>query len=168
MVEDVGVEGFRLDIPWHFPEWVMGYFDQSVYRASPRRNLDGSQYHTFSYMEAGRGQQSELVRRFVRKTIDNGDPGRIGSNYDALDFEFFHSLADNLTGNGFQNDWGRVVFSSLDHHDDGLMNGSAGIKFAQSHDDTPPFLANVAHAYMLMLYLKRLRAELRRSLGSWA
>ncbi len=151
MVEDVGVEGFRLDIPWHFPEWVMGYFDQATYRASERRNLDGSQYHAFSFMEAGRGQQDELVRRFVRKTIDDQDPGRIGSNYDALDFEFFHSLEANLTGNGLQNDWRNVVNSSLDREDDGLMNGSAGIKFAQSHDDVPPQLGNVAHAYTLML-----------------
>ncbi|MFM1905018.1 MAG: hypothetical protein RLZZ440_2918 [Planctomycetota bacterium] len=151
LVQDVGLEGFRHDIPWHFPEWVMPYFDQAVYRASERRNLDGSQYHVFSFMEAGDGPQGDLLRRFVRKSIDPADPGRVGSNYDALDFNFLRSVKNNLSGNGLQNDWRSLVYTSLDHHDDGLMNGSAGIKFVQSHDDTPATLNNVAHAYLLML-----------------
>ncbi len=151
LVQNVGLEGFRHDIPWHFPEWVMPYFDQAVYRASGRRNLDGSQYHVFSFMEAGDGPQGELLRRFVRKTIDPADPGRVGSNYDALDFNFLRAVKNNLSGNGLQNDWRSLVFASLDHHDDGAMNGSAGIKFVQSHDDTPAVLNNVAHAYLLML-----------------
>lgn len=151
LVEEIGVEGFRQDIPWHFPEWVQGYFDQAVYRASRRTNLDGSQYHTFSFMEAGQGDQTYLNNRFVKKTIDDNQPGVIGSNYDALDFNFFHDLKDNLTSNGLANDWRNVVYTSLDRNDDGLMNGSAGIKFAASHDDTEPYLTNVAHAYTLML-----------------
>lgn len=151
LVQAVGLEGFRHDIPWHFPEWVMPYFDQAVFRASDRRNLDGSQYHVFSFMEAGDGPQGELLRRFVRKSIDPADPGRVGSNYDALDFNFLRAVKNNLSGNGLQNDWRSLVFTSLDHHDDGAMNGSAGIKFVQSHDDTPAVLNNVAHAYLLML-----------------
>ena len=151
LVQDVGVEGYRLDIPWHFGEFVQDYFDQAVYRASNRTNLDGSQYQVFSFMEAGTGNQNALLDRFVRKNIDPSDPGRIGSNYDALDFNFYHSVADNLTGNGFQNDWRSVVTQSLDKTDDGLMNGSAGIKFVASHDDVAPQLSNVAHAYMLLL-----------------
>ncbi len=151
LVQDVGVEGFRLDIPWHFPEWVQGFFDQAVYRASTRTHLDGSPFHSFSFMEAGNGNLYDLNNRFVNKNIDNNNPGVIGSNYDALDFNFFHSLKDNLTANGLQNDWRNVVYNNLDRNDDGLMNGSAGIKFANSHDDTAAHLDNVAHAYMLML-----------------
>lgn len=126
-------------------------FDQAVYRASGRRNLDGSQSHVFSFMEAGDGPQGELLRRFVRKTIGPADPGRVGSNSDALDFNFLRAVKNNLSGNGLQNDWRSLVFASLDHHDDGAMNGSAGIKFVQSHDATPAVLNNVAHAYLLML-----------------
>lgn len=151
MVEEIGVEGFRLDIPWHFPEYVLGYFDQAVYRASERRNLDGSQYHSFSIMEAGRGDLGEINRRFVNQNIDPNDPGRIGSNYNALDFEFYHAVEENFTNNGLQNDWRRVAYTSLDVNDDGIVNGSAGIKFVASHDDVAPFLSNVAHAYALML-----------------
>ena len=44
-----------------------------------------------------------------------------------------------------------MVGADLDNYDDGIRNGSAGVKFVQSHDDVTPYLANVAHAYVLML-----------------
>ncbi|MCS7033369.1 MAG: hypothetical protein NZ561_05155, partial [Phycisphaerae bacterium] len=76
----------------------------------------------------------------------------IGGNRDALDFPLFFALKDNLSSNGLQNDWRNVVNASQDVHDDGLANnGSQGVAFVQSHDDTGvTALPRVAHAYILM------------------
>ena len=49
----------------------------------------------------------------------------------------------SLTGNGFANNWTHVAHASLDAYDDGKMNGSAGVKFVDSHD--------VAQAFRLAL-----------------
>src|SRR5688500_18222439 len=40
MVEEIGVDGFRIDATKHFPSWVLNYYDQAVYRANPTPLLD--------------------------------------------------------------------------------------------------------------------------------
>lgn len=150
LVEDIGVDGFRLDAARHFEPWVMGYFDRAVYRASDRTLLDGSQYHGFSYSESATTDRDQLLNQFVLKNIDPSDPGRIGGNRDALDFAQFWPIKNNLSNNGQSNDWRNLVHAGLDHYDDGLINGSAGVVFVQSHDDFGPDMMNVAYAYALM------------------
>ncbi|MEM6391522.1 MAG: hypothetical protein AAF797_01965 [Planctomycetota bacterium] len=160
LVEDVGVDNFRLDATKHFDPFVLGFFDQAVYRANPRLQLDGSVQHVFSYGENLDGDRDfvlygdDRIRGtnddYLRKDINDADPGRIGGNRDALDFPQFFAIGANFTDNGFANDFRNVVNAGLDVHDDGIVNGSAGVTFVNSHDDFGPALSNVAHAFLLM------------------
>jgi len=149
LVQAVGVDGFRIDAAKHVEGFALDYFDRAVYRSSLRPLLDGSQRHVFSFCEVYDGNQDTL-QTFVKKTIDPGQIGVIGGNRDTLDFPLYFALRDNLTGNGYANNWYNVQNASLDFHDDGLHNGSQGVQFVQSHDDWGPELSNVAHAYVLM------------------
>jgi hypothetical protein len=150
LAQTVGIDMFRIDAAKHIEGFALDYYDRSVYRQSLRTNLDGSQKQIFSWCETYTGDQNYL-QTFVRKDIDTSNPGRIGGNRDTLDFPLFFALRDNLTGNGFQNDWRNIKDATLDLHDDGLHNGSQGVTFVSSHDDFGPYLSNVAHAYTLML-----------------
>ncbi|MEM6332212.1 MAG: PEP-CTERM sorting domain-containing protein [Planctomycetota bacterium] len=148
-VQEVGVDGFRLDATKHFERFVLEDFDAAVYRANPRLNLDGSVNHVFSYVETF-DENLNFLDDFIRKDIAPNDPGKIGGNRDALDFAQAGSLRRNLNSNGIGNNWFDVVNNNLDVHDDGLVNGSAGVTFVSSHDEFGPGLSNVAHAYLLM------------------
>ncbi len=149
MVQTVGVDGFRIDAAKHVEGFTFDYFDRAVYRQNPRLNLDGSTRHVFSYQEVYDGNKGYL-QTFVMDTINPGDPGRIGGNRDVLDFPLYFALRDNLTDNGFQNDWGNIQNAAMDYHGDQKHNGSQGVMFVQSHDEHEPKLSNVAHAYVLM------------------
>jgi alpha-amylase len=148
-VQTVGVDGFRIDAAKHIEGFTLDFFDRAVYRSNPRLNLDGSTKHVFSYQEVFDGDKNYL-QTFIKKTIDPGQPGVVGANRDVLDFPLHFALRDNLSGNGFANDWHNIRNSSMDFHDDGLHNGSSGVMFVQSHDEHAPELGNVAHAYVLM------------------
>ncbi len=150
MVQVIGVDGFRIDAAKHVEGFTFDFLDRAVYRANPRLNLDGSTNHVFSYSEVFDGNRG-FLQTFIKKNIDPNDIGRIGGNRDVLDFAQYFALRDNLTGNGLANDWRDVVNAGMDVFDDGLHNGSAGVMFVQSHDEFPPHLGNVAHAYMLMM-----------------
>jgi hypothetical protein len=150
MVQDIGVDGLRIDAAKHVEGFAFGFFDRAVYRANDRKLLDGSTDHVFSYLEVFDGDLDTL-QSYVRKDINPNDPGRVGGNRDSLDFAFHFAQKANLTGNGFQNDWRNLVRADMDYHDDGLYNGSSGVKFVASHDENGPGLSNVAHAQMLML-----------------
>ena len=149
LVESIGFDGFRIDAAKHFPGYVLDYFDRAIYRSSFRGLLDGSQKQIFSFSEVYDGNQAYL-QTFVKKTINPSNPGVIGGNRDTLDFPLYFALRDNLTGNGFNNNWNNIRNASLDLNDDGLHNGSQGMMFVQSHDNFGPDLGNVAYAYVLM------------------
>lgn len=150
MIQEVGVDGFRIDAGRHFPRWVMNYLDQGAFLAKKEPLLDGSPDHVYSFTEVGFDSLA-FQQDFIRKDIDNGDLTQLGGNRDALDFNFFGAVKSNLSANGLANDWRDVKNKSIDVNDDGLANnGSQGVAFVQSHDDGPAFLNNVAHAYMLM------------------
>jgi alpha-amylase len=150
LVNDVGVDGFRLDAARHFEPWVFGYFDQSVYGASRRRMLDGSPYQVFSFSEAALTDRNTLLNQFVRKDVGRLPAGQITGNRDALDFAQFWPVKQNLTSNGAVNDFRSMAYAGMDFHDDGLINGSSGVVFVQSHDDFGPDMMNVAYAFSLM------------------
>jgi glycosidase len=150
MVQEYGVDGFRLDAARHFPRWVLDYFDQATFLAKREPLLDGSPHHVYSFSETGFDSPG-FLQDFVRKDIDNNNLGQIGGNRDILDFRLFNALRDNLTGNGLANNWHAVRGASMDLHDDGLRNGSQGVAFTQSHDEQGAFLMNVAYAYALLL-----------------
>ncbi|MGH8526261.1 MAG: hypothetical protein ACREXY_19270, partial [Gammaproteobacteria bacterium] len=87
-----------------------------------------------------------------QKTINHGDPGRIGGNRDTLDFKLYFALKDSLETTGVAGAWRRIKDAALDVSDDGLHNGSAGVSFVQNHDVFKPFaLDQVAQAYTLMM-----------------
>ncbi len=150
MIQEVGVDGFRLDAARHMPRWMLDYVDQSVYLSKKQPLLDGSQDHPFIFSETGYGTES-FQQEFIRKDINPNNLSVVGGNRDALDFNLFGAIRGNLTANGLQNDWRNVKFASIDGHDDGSYNnGSQGVAFARSHDELGAYLDNVAHAYILM------------------
>ncbi|MFM9026065.1 MAG: hypothetical protein ACKON7_12135, partial [Planctomycetaceae bacterium] len=150
LVNDVGVDGFRLDAARHFEPWVYGYFDEAVYRASRRTLLNGAPREVFSISESASTDRANLMSQFVRKDIASVPANQIGGNRDALDFAQFWPVKNNLSNNGIANDFRNMVNAGLDVYDDGLVNGSAGVVFVQSHDDFGPDMMNVAYAFSLM------------------
>jgi glycosidase len=150
MVQEFGVDGFRLDAARHMPRWVLDYVDQAVFLSKRQPRLDGSQDHPFIFSEAGYDSPG-FLQSFIRKDIDPDNLGRVGGNRDVLDFNLFGAITNNLTSNGLANDWRTIKGASIDHHDDGYGdNGSQGVAFVRSHDELGAYLVNVAHAYMLM------------------
>ena len=149
MVQDIGVDGFRLDAAKHVEGFVQSALDRAVYRANPRPLLDGSTDHVFMYGEVF-DTNRDILQSNIRKDINPNDVGRIGGNRDVLDFAQAQAFRDNLTLNGFQNDWRNVANAGMDVFDDGLHNGSQGVMFVGSHDEGGPALTNVAHAFMMM------------------
>ncbi|MGO8900993.1 MAG: hypothetical protein ACLQU5_21960 [Isosphaeraceae bacterium] len=150
LVQTIGADGFRIDAAKNVDGFVLDLFDRAVYRSSFRQQLDGSQKQIFSYCEAFDGN-IPFLQTFVKKTINPSDPGRIGGNRDTLDFPFFFAIQANLTGNGIVNNWFNLHQANLDFNDDGLQNGSSGVKFVISHDKGGPGLSSVGYAYELML-----------------
>ena len=148
LINDVGFDGFRIDAAKHLNGFAFDFLDRSVYRQSRRYFLNGQQRDVFSFSENFDGNKAYLAT-FVKKNIDPNNPGVIGGNRDVLDFPLHFALKDNLTGNGFQNNWNNVRFASQDWHDGG-MDGSMGVKFVSSHDKDGPYMSNVAHAYVLL------------------
>ncbi|HWP39703.1 MAG TPA: dockerin type I domain-containing protein, partial [Tepidisphaeraceae bacterium] len=152
MVQQIGVDGFRIDAAKHMPAWVLNYFDRAVYGAIRQPLLDGSVRHVFSFSEVLDGNRG-LVQQYIRKDANSGSLGQVGGNRDALDYPLFFAMRDNLSSNGLANDWARIVNASQDVQDDGLANnGSQGVAFVSNHDDigAAPYLENVAYAYTLM------------------
>ena len=150
LINDVGVDGFRLDAARHFEPWVMNYFDEAVYRANPRKLLNGAPREVFSFSESASTDRANLMSQFVRKDIGSIPASQIGGNRDALDFAQFWPIKNNLSSNGTANDFRNMVYAGLDVYDDGLVNGSSGVVFVQSHDDFGPDMMNVAYAFSLM------------------
>jgi glycosidase len=150
MIQEVGVDGFRIDAGRHFPRWVLDYLDQATFLAKQEPLLDGSPQHPFSFIETGEAGDVSFMQGFVRKDINNANLGQVGGNRDGLDFKLFNALKQHLTNNGTVNNWHGIRNTTTDTYDDGLRNGSQGVAFAQSHDELGPYLQNVAYAYILM------------------
>jgi hypothetical protein len=152
MVQVIGVDNFRVDAVKHMRQSTLEYIDRAVYRQNPRENLDGSTNHVRLVGEVLDGDK-DFVQQYIRQDIHPNRPGRIGGNRDATDFPLQFALNNNLSGNGLQNDWRNVLNAGMDVHDDGLHNGSQGVRIVSNHDNGPggrPDLSNVAHAYTLM------------------
>jgi alpha-amylase len=151
LIQNIGVDGLRIDAAKHVQGFVLDFLDRAVYRQSLRRLLDGSQLDVFTYTEVFDANPAVLLP-YVKKTINHADPGRIGGNRDTLDFKLYFALKDNLEQTGVPGAWPRIKDSALDMADDNLHNGSAGVTFIQNHDVFKPFaLEHVAQAYTLMM-----------------
>ena len=158
MVQAIGVDGFRIDAARHMPSWVLNYFDQAVFRANPRLNLDGTIAPVYAYSEVADGNKA-FVQNYIRQNLPSrtsiaASNTTVGGNRDALDFSLFYALRSNLTANGAVNNWHGIRNASQDVQDDGLHNGSQGVSFVDSHDSQQgifPYFKNTAYAYTLML-----------------
>lgn len=168
LVNDVGVDGLRIDAARHVPYGVSGdpynpnnlnmpaLVDRAVFRQSSRYNLDGSQRSVFSFQEVFTGDKG-FNQQFVRKDINPNTPNVVGGNRDVLDFPLWFAMRGNLTSNGLANNWYNIRNASQDSQDDGLANnGSQSIGFVINHDDGKGpggsdfiHLDNVAHAWIL-------------------
>lgn len=150
LVQVIGFDGFRIDAAKNMQDLVFPKLDRAVYRASSRHLLNGDPKPVFSFSEVYDGDKS-LLQKYVEKTINPSDPGRIGANRDVLDFPLFFALRQNLSRPGIPMAWQAIRDASMDAYDDGLHNGSQGVMFVQSHDDEGPgALDNVAYAYTLL------------------
>jgi glycosidase len=163
MIQEIGVDGFRVDAAKHVPQWVLNYIDHAVFRASSRMNHDGTIKPVFMFSEVLDDNKAH-IQSYIRKDLPNSrgiSPSNftVGGNRDALDFPLSFALRFNLTDNGTFNNWYNIRHSSQDNHDNGLIDGSSGVLFVDNHDDMDgdfipgdgaPFLDKVAHAYTLM------------------
>jgi hypothetical protein len=154
MIQVMGVDGFRYDGGNNTYPWVMNYLDLATYEMSDRTLLNGQQENIVTFSEVYTGSTS-TIQQYISKTALTNPAGTVGGDRDALDYPLYFAMQSNLSGNGTfgsgQNNWYNVVDSSLDYSDDGLINGSEGVKFVSDQDVPAPVLSNVAYAYTLML-----------------
>ena len=158
MLQDMGVDGFRVDAALNMPTWVLNYLDTAVYDESPRTLLNGSQEQVYSFSEVYSSSTSQ-VQQYINLSDTNPSSSTVQGNRDALDFPLYFAMNANLNayngtfGASGGNSWYNVVQSSLDYSDDGLINGSDGVKFVSDQDGgiPAPGLVQVAYAYTLML-----------------
>jgi len=165
MLQDEGVDGFRVDAAKNMPTFVMNYLDAAVYDESGRTLLNGQQEQVYSFSEVYDGNSS-TVQQYISLNDSNPGSSTVQGNRDALDFPLYFSLLQNLNafngafGAANSNTWngvngtsgdGGIINASVDLNDDGEMNGSQGVKFVSEQDLPAPGLWQVAYAYTLML-----------------
>lgn len=142
MNEVVEFDGFRIDAMKHVPNWFFDEFYDNATYLNGRVMLNGARLNPLSFGEVFDADHGKLLSYRRRNGV---------ANRDVLDFALFFAMRDNLTSNGFANDWRNVASRQLDRADNGLIDGSAGVRFVQSHDEGGPVLSNIAHAYSLLL-----------------
>jgi hypothetical protein len=152
MVQVIGADGFRVDAAKNMPVATLDFLDAATYQASNRYLLNGQQESIFSFSEVFDSSQS-LLQSYVNKNSSSAANvyQAVVGNRDVYDFPLLFAMQNNLTGTTSNNNWNNVVGASIDLNDDGLLNGSQGVKFVQSQDSAPPALSSVAYAYTLLL-----------------
>jgi len=156
MIEEIGVDGFRLDALKHTPSFFWDqFFDSAIHMT--RTTPDGRQVNPFTFGENVTGNFN---------TINNLTRKDSFANRDALDIQGAARLRDLLSAGGFGT-WSGINANAdsghLDAADDGLINGSLGVNHVFSHDNgtngngnSLPSLpseraqGHQMHAYMLM------------------
>jgi hypothetical protein len=156
MVEEFGVDGFRLDAAKHAPTWFWDrFFDSAIHMT--RLTPDGRRVNPFTFGENITGNSDNLAN-YIRKDSF--------ANRDALDIQGAARVRDLLNAGGFGS-WTSVQANAdnghLDVSDDGVVNGSMGVNHVFSHDNgsvgsgnsLPPLptarqQGHAMHAYTLM------------------
>lgn len=128
MIQEIGVDGFRLDAAKHAPTWFWDrFFDSSIYLT--RTTPDGRQVTPFTFGENVTGNSDNLAN-YIRKDSF--------ANRDALDLQGAARLRDLLNAGGFSS-WTSIQANGdsghLDVADDGIVNGSMGVNHVFSHDN---------------------------------
>jgi alpha-amylase len=156
MLEDVGVDGFRLDAAKHTPTWFWDtYWDTAVYLR--HRTFDGTLATPYSFCEVVEGGGAS-IQDWIRKPAgEYGNPGQgwpasgwAFGNRDALDLNEAGALRDLVSADG-SGSWGNAMGASVDTRDDGYQNGTMGVHHVDSHDNTIEDAENdtVVYAYVL-------------------
>lgn len=156
MIEDVGVDGFRLDAHKHTPNWFWDtFFDSAIHMS--RTTPNGQSVNPFTFGENVSGN-FDMINNQIRKDSF--------ANRDSLDIQGAARLRDLLNAGGLGS-WSNIQSNTdsghLDVADDGIVNGSLGLNHVFSHDNgsagsghSQPPLPTVRqqgypmHAYMLM------------------
>ncbi|MBX3727732.1 MAG: lamin tail domain-containing protein [Candidatus Sumerlaeia bacterium] len=146
MAEVHGVDGFRIDAVKHVPQWFFNnLYDGAVFNLG-RNPIDGSRFTPFSFGEAYDGDFG-LLGSYTRKDGFG--------NRDMLDFPLFFAMREVFDAQGF-GDMRRLEFASFDGSDGNANDGSRGVLFVNSHDNTGggftidgPGFNIVAHAHIL-------------------
>ncbi|MBL4591541.1 MAG: hypothetical protein JKY96_06230 [Phycisphaerales bacterium] len=128
MIQDVGVDGFRLDALKHTPSWFWDTFlDASIHLT--RETPHGQMVSPFTFGENITGN-FDMLNNYTRK---DGF-----ANRDALDIQGAARLRDLLNAGGLGS-WASIQSSidsgHLDAADDGIINGSMGMNHVFSHDN---------------------------------
>jgi hypothetical protein len=153
MLDDVGVDGFRLDAAKHAPTWFWDRFwDSVVYKR--RVTPWGAHVTPLSFVESV-DNNAFTYSNYIRRYDGFG-------NRDALDINGAGALRGLISASGFGS-WQNVLNQHIDTADDGLNNGSIGINHVFSHDNgsagnggsRPPLpsmrsVGLVEHAYTLL------------------
>ncbi|MBX3357607.1 MAG: hypothetical protein KF745_04185 [Phycisphaeraceae bacterium] len=124
MLDDLKVDGFRLDAAKHIPPWFWtNYWDNAPYKR--RLTPGGSRATAFSFVESVESN-SFTYSNYIRKDGFG--------NRDALDLNGAGALRDIHGAGGFGS-WQNVLSAFIDLTDDGFQNGSIGITHVYSHDN---------------------------------
>ena len=156
MIQEIGVDGFRLDASKHAPTWFWDrFFDSSIHLS--RTTPDGRRVNPFTFGENVTGN-FDILNNYTRKDSF--------ANRDALDLQGAARLRDLLNGGGLGS-WSSIQSNTdsghLDVADDGVVNGTMGVNHVFSHDNgsvgtggAMPPVPNARqqgfqmHAYMLL------------------
>ncbi len=124
MLEDVKVDGFRLDAAKHIPaSFWNDDFDAAIFNRRIYPNGNAGTPFTFGEVVDSNG----FIQTYIRNKDGFG-------NRDALDLNQAGQLRDIRAGRGFGT-WSNVLNSALDLQDDGFQNGSQGVRHVYSHDN---------------------------------
>jgi glycosidase len=134
MLEDIGVDGFRLDAAKHIKhDFWNEYFDSSINLAwqplgAPTRRTP------FTFGESV--DSNANIRWYTRKqTVTDGNGNVVfQADRDALDLNEAGRLRDQIN-NPLGMDWQTILNNSVDTADDGFNNGTLGVHHVYSHDN---------------------------------
>ncbi len=123
MLEDVKIDGFRLDAAKHIPQWFWNnIWDSGMFQS--RTDFAGNRVTPFSFGEIV--DSNSFTQTYTRKDGFG--------NRDALDLNGAGQLRD-LRGALGVGSWQNVLSSHLDNQDNGFNDGSLGVTHVYSHDN---------------------------------
>jgi hypothetical protein len=123
-LDELKVDGFRIDAIKHAPSWFYDTFwDSAVYQR--RTTPWGAKVTPFSFGECVESN-SFTLGNFIRKDAFG--------NRDCLDINGAGALRNVLNAAGLGS-WQTVIDNHLDNADDGLNNGTIGVNHVFSHDN---------------------------------
>ena len=131
MLDDLKVDGFRLDASKHIPPWFWDlYWDAVVYQR--RTAFDGvTKVTPFSFGENVMANDQTWAFYIRKNSLRAGDSF---GNRDGLDINGSGAIRDLVNARG-TGSWNNVLSNHLDNADDNDNNGSIGVNHIYSQDN---------------------------------